>query len=182
MFDKSDGFFRRQLVLTTKDKNAERIDDPHIADKMRAEIEGIFLWAFEGLQRLLANNFQFTESDRAISNREAVKRNNVNAVEFMESDGYFVFAEDKSVTSKELYEIYKLWCEEIALSPMSSRSLSDFLMRKEKQSMLIRQKAARSHYGMAKVEMLIRKLYSESKEHYKKMLYIHTFKKMQLKF
>ena len=94
MFDKSDGFFRRQLVLTTKDKNAERIDDPHIADKMREEIEGIFLWAFEGLQRLLSNNFQFTESERAISNRETVKRNNVNAVEFMESDGYFVFAED----------------------------------------------------------------------------------------
>lgn len=131
MFDKSDGFFRRQLVLTTKDKNAERIDDPHIADKMREEIEGIFLWAFEGLQRLLSNNFQFTESERAISNRETVKRNNVNAVEFMESDGYFAFAEDKSITSKDLYEIYKLWCEENALSPMSSRSLSDFLIANE---------------------------------------------------
>ena len=131
MFDKSDGFFRRQLVLTTKDKNEARIDDPYIADKMRAEIEGIFLWAFEGLQRLLANNFQFTESERAISNRESVKRNNVNAVEFMESDGYFVFAEDKTITSKELYEIYKLWCEENALSPMSSRSLSEFLIANE---------------------------------------------------
>ena len=50
---------------------------------MREEIEGIFLWVFEGLQRLLANNFQFTESERAISNRETVKRNNVNAGEFM---------------------------------------------------------------------------------------------------
>ena len=83
------------------------------------------------MQRLLSNNFQFTESERAISNRETVKRNNVNAVEFMESDGYFAFAEDKSITSKDLYEIYKLWCEENALSPMSSRSLSDFLIANE---------------------------------------------------
>lgn len=131
MFDKSDGFYRRQLVLTTRDKPESRVDDPFIADKMSKEIEGIFLWAFEGLQRLVANNFQFTESERAIGNREAVKRNNVNAVEFMESEGYFVFAEEKSITSKELYEIYKLWCEDNALSPMSTRSLSDFLVANE---------------------------------------------------
>lgn len=131
MFDKSDGFYRRQLVLTTRDKPESRVDDPFIGDKMSKEIEGIFLWAFEGLLRLIANNFQFTESERAKANREAVKRNNVNAVEFMESEGYFVFAEDKSITSKELYEIYKLWCEENALSPMSSRSLSDFLVANE---------------------------------------------------
>lgn len=131
MFDKSDGFYRRQLVLTTRDKPESRVDDPFIADKMSKEIEGIFLWAFEGLQRLVANNFKFTESERAKSNREAVKRNNVNAVEFMESEGYFVFAEEKSITSKELYEIYKLWCEENALPSMSSRSLSDFLIANE---------------------------------------------------
>ena len=131
MFDKSDGFYRRQLVLTTRDKPKSRVDDPFIADKMSKEIEGIFLWAFEGLKRLVANNFQFTESERAKGNREAVRRNNVNAVEFMESEGYFTFAEGKSITSKDLYEIYKLWCEENALSPMSSRSLSDFLIANE---------------------------------------------------
>ena len=41
---------------------------------MKAEVEGILLWAFEGLQRLAANNFKFTESDRTRENREAVKR------------------------------------------------------------------------------------------------------------
>ena len=32
MFDKSDGFYRRQLVLTTRDKPESRVDDPFIAD------------------------------------------------------------------------------------------------------------------------------------------------------
>ena len=76
LYDRSDGFYRRQLVLTTKEKPVDRADDPNLAEKMKAEAEGIFLWAFEGLQRLVANNFKFTESDRIRENREAVKRDN----------------------------------------------------------------------------------------------------------
>ena len=56
LFDRSDGFYRRQLVLTTKEKPAGRVDDPDLAEKIKAEVEGILLWAFEGLQRLTANN------------------------------------------------------------------------------------------------------------------------------
>ena len=41
------------------------------------EIESIFLWAFAGLQRLAANNFKFTESQRTRENREAVKRTTI---------------------------------------------------------------------------------------------------------
>ena len=74
LYDRSDGFYRRQLVLTTKEKPADRIDDPDLAEKMKTEVEGIFLWAFEGLQRLVRNNFKFTESQRTKENREAVKR------------------------------------------------------------------------------------------------------------
>ena len=52
LFDRSDGFYRRQLVLTTRERPAGRVDDPDLAEKMEAEVEGIFLWAFEGLRRL----------------------------------------------------------------------------------------------------------------------------------
>lgn len=78
LFDRSDGFYRRQLVLTAKEKPADRVDDPDLAEKMKAEVEGILLWAFAGLQRLVANNFKFTESQRTKENREAVKRDNNN--------------------------------------------------------------------------------------------------------
>lgn len=43
LYDRSDGFYRRQLVLTTKDKPLSRVDDPDIAEKMAAEAEGILL-------------------------------------------------------------------------------------------------------------------------------------------
>lgn len=44
LFDRSDGFFRRQLILTTKRKPPDRADDPELADKLCEELEGIFLW------------------------------------------------------------------------------------------------------------------------------------------
>ena len=129
LYDRSNGFYRRQLILTTKEKPADRVDDPDIAEKMKLEIEGIFLWAFEGLQRLAANNFRFTESLRTLNNREYVKRDANNAIDFMESTGYIRLKADMSVTSKELYAIYGIWCDENGLTPIRQRSFSDFLMR-----------------------------------------------------
>ena len=125
LFDRSDGFYRRQLILTTKAKPADRKDDPDLAEKMKAEVEGIFLWAYEGLWRLVANNFKFTESERTRENREAVKRDNNNVFDFLESEGYIRLKADSSISSKELYEIYGMWCEENSLTALKRRSFSD---------------------------------------------------------
>ena len=128
LFDRSDGFYRRQLVLTTKEKPVDRVDDPDLAEKLKAEIEGIFLWAFVGLQRLVANNFKFTESDRTRENREAVKRDNNNVFDFLESDGYIRLKADASISSKDCYDIYRMWCEENSLTALKRRSFSDALV------------------------------------------------------
>ena len=128
LYDHSDGFFRRQLILTTKDKPLSRVDDPDIAEKMAAEVEGILLWAFEGLQRLVKNGFQFTESDRAKRNRELVKRDNNNVFDFLESEGYIRLKADACTSSKELYEVYKMWCEENSLNAIKARGFSDALI------------------------------------------------------
>ena len=125
LFDHSDGFYRRQLVLTTKEKPVDRVDDPDLAEKMKMEIEGIFLWAFAGLQRLVANNFKFTESQRTRENREAVKRDNNNVFDFLESEGYIRLKADASISSKELYEAYQIYCGENNLTAMKPRSFSD---------------------------------------------------------
>ena len=49
LHDRSDGFFRRQIVITTKDKPEGRVDDPYLVEKLIAEKESIFLWCLEGL-------------------------------------------------------------------------------------------------------------------------------------
>ena len=161
LYDRSDGFYRRQLVLTTRDKPADRVDDPDIAEKMATEAEGIFLWAFEGLQRLVRNGFKFTESDRARQNRELVKRDNNNFFDFMEAEDYIRLKADACISSKDLYTIYKMWCEENNLVPLKARSFSDNLIANLKKYNLehtnnIVNSAGRRVWGYLGIEALVR--------------------------
>jgi len=133
LFDRSDGFFRRQLILTTKRKPPDRPDDPELADKLCEELEGIFLWAFEGLQRLVKNNFRFTESDQARVNREAVKKDANNVELFLESKGYITRRPDCSVSSKELGDVYHTWCEENAYPALKSKTLIEQLVANQEK-------------------------------------------------
>ena len=161
LYDRSDGFYRRQLVLTTKDKPADRVDGPDIAEKMATEAEGIFLWAFEGLQRLVQNGFKFTESDRARQNRELVKRDNNNFFDFMEAEDYIRLKADACISSKDLYIIYKMWCEENNLVALKARSFSDAVIANLKKYNLehtnnILNSAGRRVWGYLGIEALVR--------------------------
>ena len=131
LHDQSDGFFRRQIVLTTKDRPAGRVDDPFLAEKLIEESEGIFLWCLEGLHRLLANNYRFTISGQAKENVETVKRSSNNVIEFLQSEGYIRFKADSEASSKAIYEAYKLWCEDNVRKPLSANRLSSELAQNE---------------------------------------------------
>lgn len=131
LHDRSDGFFRRQIVLTTRDRPAGRADDPFLAEKLAEEAEGIFLWCLEGLRRLLANNYRFSLSAKARENVETVKRSSNNVIEFLRSEGYIRFRADAEASSRALYEAYKLWCEDNVRKPLSANRLSSELAQNE---------------------------------------------------
>ena len=132
LHDKSDGFFRRQIVLTTKDRPAGRADDPFLVDKLLREKEGIFLWCLEGLHRLIGNNYQFSISGKARENMETVKRSSNNVIEFLQSEGYIRFRADSEASSKAIYEAYTRWCDDNAQKPMSANRISSELAQNER--------------------------------------------------
>ena len=131
LHDRSDGFFRRQIVLTTKDRPAGRADDPFLVDKLLREKEGIFLWCLEGLHRLIGNNYQFSISGKARENMETVKRSSNNVIEFLQSEGYIRFRADSEASSKAIYEAYTRWCDDNAQKPMSANRVSSELAQNE---------------------------------------------------
>ena len=133
LYDRSEGFFRRQLILTTKRKPPDRVDDPHLSDKLCEDLEGIFLWAFQGLQRLVGNSFRFTESDRVRMNREMVRKDANNIELFMESKGYIVRGEEHSISSKELYAVYTTWCDENAYPALARKTFVEMLSANEEK-------------------------------------------------
>lgn len=57
---------------------------------------------------------------------EAVSEGN-NAVDFMRSEGYIRLKADAEASSREIYAVYKLWCDDNALHALSARSLAAFL-------------------------------------------------------
>ena len=124
LYDHSDGFYRRQLILSVKKKPLDREDDPFLADKLCAEIEGIFLWCMEGLRRLIANNYRFTESKRTKENRVEAKQEADNVLLFLRSEDYIRLKADSTITSVDLYAIYTMWCEDNAYKPLALRTVS----------------------------------------------------------
>ena len=133
LYDRSDGFFRRQLILTARPKPEGRPDDPELAEKLCAELEGILLWAFEGLKRLARNRFRFTESERARRSREAVRQDANNAELFLGSKGYIARGDGLSISNKELYALYATWCDENAYLPMKRRSFVELLAARQEK-------------------------------------------------
>ena len=86
--DDSDGFWRRQILITVKDRDPARVDNPFLIEELSEERPGILLWMLEGLHRLLANRYQFTISERSIQNLEAAMADSDNLTQFMQASAY----------------------------------------------------------------------------------------------
>ncbi len=133
LHDRSYGFFRRQIILTAKPIRPDREDDPLLAEQLKQEIDGIFLWCLEGLYRLLDHDFRFTISQKAMDNLSSSMRAGNNILQFMESDGYFCYDENEHVTSRYFYCLYKQWCEDNMLTPLSPKTFWGFLAQNREQ-------------------------------------------------
>ena len=133
LHDRSYGFFRRQILLEAKERPSDRRDDPYLAQRLSAEKESIFLWAFAGLQRLVANDFHFTLGQQAQENMAAAIAEGNNLVEFMKSEGYFRFQADSEVSSRDFYTVYLQWCMDNALSPLAQKTVINYLKQNSRQ-------------------------------------------------
>ena len=118
--DRSEGFYRRLIILRFKYTVPKEKRDPELLEKFRMEADGIFLFALEGLRRLMGNRYTFSETQ-------------VNADELQqyreESDSVLSFVKDccelsaeHSVGSTELFHAYKGYCEECGLRPYSQKN------------------------------------------------------------
>jgi putative DNA primase/helicase len=131
--DQSDGFYRRQLLLTTKDKPEGRVDNPYLGDELKKENEGILLWALEGLNRLLANDYRFTISERTAENLKVAMEQGNNILSFLKSEGYFEIMPGKSCKSVDFYTVYQRWCQDNLEDSVARASFVHYLKENSKQ-------------------------------------------------
>lgn len=123
LYDRSNGFYRRQLVIKTKPKDKNRVDDPWLTEKLEAEKEGIFLWMVAGLIRLVEQNYRFTVSDQAKQNLREMYFENNNVEEFLRDTSRLSYGTEEQITSKRLCIIYRKWCEDNGLRPIGDQAV-----------------------------------------------------------
>lgn len=131
LYDKSRGFSRRMIILTTQTPPESRVIDPHIADKFLAEKNKIFCWMYDGLRRLIENRYRFTISERAKQNVRETMQDNCNITEFLEDTDRVQYGENYRVTSSKLYDCYTRWCEDNALTSLKRDTFITWVKQNE---------------------------------------------------
>ncbi|MFI3206722.1 MAG: phage/plasmid primase, P4 family [Clostridia bacterium] len=126
LHDNTEGFFRRQILLKTKDKPKGRVNDAFLTDKILKEKSLILNWCIEGLHRLISNGYLFTESTNSRNNIHQLMCDSFNVLEFVKDDEYIEFKENCETTSNDLYSCYSLWCSNNGYEPVKQRTLMTY--------------------------------------------------------
>lgn len=127
IFDRSDGFYRRQILLMCKRAPKGRIADTKLSEKLIAEKQGIFLWMLEGLKRLAKNGYIFSISADSARLMQERREEDNNVVAFMKDSSSVEFAETYDASSRELYDCYLRWCSANAEPALSERTVLNWI-------------------------------------------------------
>ena len=127
LYDKTDGWERRLIILSAKPVPKGRVNDPYLAEKLCGEIEGIFLWAYKGLRRLIANDYKFTISERSRSNLAQMKEDNCNIISFLKDEQLIRFGAGMECSTADLYSAYCYWCILNSVTPLRRESFNLWL-------------------------------------------------------
>lgn len=118
--DRSEGFYRRLIIIRFDHAVPEDKKDPDLLDKLRLEADGIFLFALEGLKRLMNNRYRFSETQANASELQQYREDSDSVLSFIK-DCCLVGEEAHACGSTELFNAYKTYCEESGMKPYAQR-------------------------------------------------------------
>jgi putative DNA primase/helicase len=114
--DKSDGFFRRLIILRFTRQFKEEEQDKNLKFKLEQELDGIFLWSLEGLRRLNERG-HFNERDAIHNEVEEYRRQNNNVMVFITE--MCDIDSSLKIPKDDLYKNYSEWCKSNGCYPLS---------------------------------------------------------------
>jgi putative DNA primase/helicase len=120
--DRSDGFYRRLLIIRFDKPVPQNKRDTNLRERVTAERDGILAWALEGLKRLIANSYQFSETDMTQLELQRYKVESNSALMFLEEncevgEGYLCARE-------QLFEQYSDYCRKNGFKPLSQTNFN----------------------------------------------------------
>ena len=118
--DKSEGFYRRLIIIRFNHAVPKEKRDPDLLEKFRMEADGIFLFALEGLRRLMDNRYVFSETQVNADELQLYREESDSVLSFVKE--YCEEDVSYSIGSTEIFNAYKKYCEECGLKPYSQKS------------------------------------------------------------
>lgn len=123
--DKGNHIYKRLIIVPCTNVIPEEKRDTELLKKMAAELDGIFLWAMEGLKRLKSNNWVITQSDRMKQAMEEYKTES-NTVYAFVKEGFDITLNTKKdrIKVSDFYNRYSVWCDDSGHMPVSKKNIS----------------------------------------------------------
>ena len=126
--DKGEHIYRRMYIIPCTHTIEEKERDPNILDKMIKELPQIVNWAIEGLHRLKANNYNFTEIAAGNQYIEDYRKNSDTVFGFLSDEGYTITKDPNDKISKQdLLEKYYMYCQREERQSVSKRQFGERL-------------------------------------------------------
>lgn len=124
--DKGTHMFERFLIIPCNNVIPKERRDNRLFEKMESEIEGIILWALQGLKRLMQNGFVLTESEMSKQANNEYRALNDTLYKFLieNCDITGVVKKDR-IPKEEFEQRYETFCGNNGLKPLDRKNIKD---------------------------------------------------------
>jgi putative DNA primase/helicase len=110
--DQGEHLFNRFLIIPCKNVIPEASRDKHLVDKLLKEQDYIFQWALEGLERLVSQNYIFTQSKALEAEKQNYMLQCDSVRAFVDDNCSITGIEADKILATELYREYTIYCKE----------------------------------------------------------------------
>lgn len=131
--DKGSHMFERFLIIPCNNVIPEDKRDKRIFEKMEAELEGIALWALEGLKRLISNNFNLTEGEASKKANKEYRALNDTLFRFISEQCITTGERGDRIPKTDLELRYEKFCIDNGITSLDKKNIKD---RAEKNGIL----------------------------------------------
>lgn len=125
--NKTVAYYRRLIIIRFERRFKEHESNKNLKyELVGEELDGIFIWALEGLRRLLTRGL-FKLSDSMKEAIEQYQKENNNTIVFVDEN--CVLGAEHEISIDKLYSNYKEWCKEAGLRPFGKINFGKELLK-----------------------------------------------------
>ena len=158
LYDHTQGFYRRMIILECKPAPKERKKIANLDSLIyKKEGEGVLKWCIDGLNQLIKNDWKLPLTDELIKHSNELKYESDSVKQFIEEDEHIIKnTPTAKIHTVDLYKGYESYCNNNGLKPVTiqtfTRNIKEYTENtdvKYSTNVVIDTKRARGFIGLS---------------------------------